>query len=575
MLRTHTCGELRKKDCGKTVALAGWVSRKRSFGKLVFISLRDRFGETQVICNSDENPSLKDLRKESVILAEGKVQERKKGEDNKEMATGEIEVAVKKITILNAAEPLPLDLDNAENNSDEVRLKYRFLDLRRQEMKENLVFRHRVSQAIRKELCSKGFLEIETPFLVRSTPEGARDYLVPSRVHKWHAYALPQSPQIYKQLLMISGFDRYFQLARCFRDEDLRADRQPEFTQVDLEMSFAEQQDVFDVVEGIISKIFSEVMESGIETPFLRLAYKESIERFGTDKPDLRFGLELKDLSKLANDSSSDALSSAECIKCIVTGDLLSRKQADSLSEVARAYKAKGIIAINKENNELSGQFSKFLGDKLKEKLVSLSSGFEKSTIVIVAGKAKTVNEALANVRNELARMLGLIKKDVFKFCWVVDFPLFEWNDNEKRWEPSHHMFTMPKKECLEFLESSPEKVFADCYDLVLNGVELGSGSLRISEPGLQEKVMKVIGLSHEKAREKFGFFLDSFRYGAPPHGGIALGLDRLIAILKNQNDIREFIAFPKNKKAECPMDNSPSIVSEAQIEELGLKLKK
>ncbi len=575
MLRTHNCGELRKKDIGKEVAVAGWVSRKRSFGKLVFIALRDMHGETQVIANSGEHPALKDLRKESVILAKGVVRGRKKGEENKEMATGEIEVAATEIALLNAADPLPLDLDNAENNSDDTRLRYRFLDMRRPEMQKNLLFRHKANQAIRQELCSQGFIEIETPFLMRSTPEGARDYLVPSRVHKGHAYALPQSPQIYKQLLMISGFDRYFQLARCFRDEDLRADRQPEFTQIDLEMCFADQEDVFNVVEGVVKRIFADVLKSGIKTPFLRLGYKECIAKYGTDKPDLRFGLELNNISELGKDSSSDALSSAECIKCIVVGRHLSRKDVDALSETARAYRAKGVIALSKEGSEISGQFAKFLGNIFREKLVSLSSEHEKATIIIVAGKEKVVNDALANVRNDIGRILGLAKKDVFRFCWIVDFPLFEWNEDESRWEPSHHMFTMPKKECINLLESDPGKVIADCYDLVLNGVELGSGSLRISEPRLQERVMKVIGLSHEKAREKFGFFLDSFRYGTPPHGGFALGLDRLLALLNNQNDIREFIAFPKNKKAECPMDGSPSIASEKQWEELGLKTKK
>ncbi len=566
MLRTHTCGELRKEHLNKEVVLCGWVHRIRSFGKLTFIDLRDRYGITQLVLDDNFKDIIKKLRRESVIQVKGKVKERVK--INKNLPTGEIEVIVNQITILNLAEPLPLDLDNKENNTDETRLKYRYLDLRREEMKENIIFRHRIAQSIREFLNSQGFIEIETPMLVKSTPEGARDYIVPSRIHKGRAYALPQSPQLYKQILMIAGFDKYYQLARCLRDEDLRADRQPEFTQVDIEMSFVEEEDIFNLVENLLYYVFKKELNIELKIPFEKISYEDAIRYYGNDKPDLRFDLKLEELDFLKQ-SNYNIFRSGEKIKGIFVQKRLSKSELKELEETAKVYKAKGIITIELFD-EVKGTCIKCLDKKHIEKL---KERFRGGTLIIISDKAKIVNDALAAIRNKIGKMLSLYDEKEFKFCWIVDFPLFEWNEEEKRWEPSHHMFTMPKEEYIEILDKDPGKVKAQCYDLVLNGVELASGSIRVHKPELQEKIMKVIGLSHNEAIKKFGFLLEAYKYGGPPHGGIAIGFDRLVAMMKFSNDIRDFIAFPKNKKAENPMDGSPSEISERQWLELGLKV--
>jgi aspartyl-tRNA synthetase len=583
MYRTHNCGELREHDSGKNVTLAGWVHSIRLHGSLAFIDLRDRYGITQITLNTEDTPEVKGLRREFVIQVKGIV--RKKPEPNKKLETGEIELFVEELIVLNTCEIVPLDLDNPLNNTDETRLKYRYLDLRRPQMQHNIKMKHIAMQATREFLNSQGFLEIETPMLIRSTPEGARDYIVPSRVKPGTAYSLPQSPQIYKQLLMVSGFDRYYQIARCLRDEDLRADRQPEFTQIDVEMSFAHQEDIFKVGEGLMKNIFSKTINYDIPTPFPRIMFDEAMLKYGSDKPDIRYELFLKDITNIVKESEFGVFKSAitenGIIKALYVEKEFTRKETDELTEISKIYKAKGLVTLKVIMDEVSkrlkldGSAAKHISTEIQMNLIRELDAKEKSTIFIVADQFKTCNDALGNIRKDIAKKLKLYDEKDFAFCWIYDFPSFEWNVEEKKWDAAHHIFTSPKEEHIQFLESDPGSVRASCYDMVLNGVELASGSIRINRRDIQERVMNVIGLTIEDAEKKFGFLLEAFKYGAPPHGGFAPGLDRTVALICGTNDIREVIAFPKNKQGECPMDGCPTEIDERVRKELKLKFEK
>jgi aspartyl-tRNA synthetase len=580
MYRTHTCGELREHDSGKNVTLAGWVHSIRLHGSLAFLDLRDRYGITQITINTEDIPEVKSLRREFVIQVKGIV--RKKPEPNKKLETGAIELFVEELTVLNTCEVIPLDLDNPLNNTDEIRLKYRYLDLRRQQMQYNIAFKHKVMRATREFLDSQNFLEIETPLLIRSTPEGARDYIVPSRVHPGKAYSLPQSPQIYKQILMVSGMDRYYQMARCLRDEDLRADRQPEFTQIDIEMSFPHQEDIFRIGEGIIHNVFEKTINYEIPLPFPRIRYDDAMEKYGCDKPDIRYGLFLKDITGMVKNSEfsifNTIISENGIIKALCVEKEFTRKETDEFTEIVKTYKAKGLVILKVVSDEQSGHLkldgsaAKHISTDIQMNLIRELDAKDKSTILIVADQFKICNDAMANIRKEVAKRMKLYDETSFAFCWVYDFPSFEWNPEEQKWDAAHHIFTSPKEEHLEYLESDPGKVRASCYDMVLNGIELASGSIRINRRDVQERVMNVIGLTIEDAEKKFGFLLESFKYGAPPHGGFAIGLDRLTALMCGTNDIREVIAFPKNKQGECPMDGCPTEVEDKVKRELRLK---
>jgi aspartyl-tRNA synthetase len=582
MYRTHTCNELREHDSGKNVALAGWVHSIRLHGSLAFIDLRDRYGITQITINTEDTPEVKNLRREFVIQVKGIV--RKKPEPNKKLETGAIELFVEELNILNTCEVIPLDLDNPLNNTDDTRLKYRYLDLRRGQLQHNIALKHNVAQAAREFLNSQNFLEIETPLLIRSTPEGARDYIVPSRVKPGTAYSLPQSPQIYKQLLMVSGFDRYYQLARCLRDEDLRADRQPEFTQIDVEMSFPHQDDVFVIGEGLITNIMKRAVNYDIK-PFPRIRYDDAMEKYGCDKPDIRYDLFLKDITGLVKDSDFGVFKTViienGIVKALCVEKEFTRKETDEFTEIAKIYKAKGLVVLKvvldeeSKHLKLDGSAAKHISTEIQMSLIRELDAKDKSTILIVADQFKTCNDALANIRKDVAKKLNLYDEKEFAFCWVYDFPSFEWNAEDQKWDAAHHIFTSPKEEHLQYLETDPGSVRASCYDMVLNGIELASGSIRINRRDVQERVMNVIGLTLEDAEKKFGFLLEAFKYGAPPHGGFAIGLDRLTALILGTNDIREVIAFPKNKQGECPMDGCPTDVDEKVKRELKLKFEK
>jgi aspartyl-tRNA synthetase len=577
-LRTHTCGELDAKSAGKKVKLCGWVHTRRDHGGLIFIDIRDFYGMTQVVFKPEHKALFEKadgLRKEFVVQVEGEVKARPKGMENKDITTGSVEVVASGLNLINKALPSPFPIEDRNESSDEVRLKYRFLDLRRPVMKRNLVFRHNVARAAREYMSKNGFVEIETPLLVRATPEGARDYIVPSRVNPGMFYALPQSPQLYKQILMISGIDRYFQMARCLRDEDLRMDRQPEHTQMDLEVSFASEEDVRRIVEGLYKHIFKEIL--GVRLPdFPQLSYAESMSRFGTDKPDLRFGLELVDVTELVAKSDfnvfKDVAKSGGKVKAIfVDHNEFSKKDLKDFEDLVKDAGAKGLAMVRLEGGKfLDSHIAKFFSDELAQK-VAAAGKLKKGYIFMVADKEKAACTAIGKLRGELGRRLGLIKQGEYKFCWVVDFPLFSYNNEERKWDAEHHIFSMPKDEHIPLLEKDPGKVLGKLYDVVLNGTELGSGSIRISQPDLQERVMAVIGMKKEEARKKFGFLLDAYDYGGPIHGGMGLGLDRLVALMLGGDDIREVIAFPKNKSAQCPMDGSPSEVDPKQLKEANI----
>lgn len=560
MYRTHTCGELRKKDDKKEVTLSGWVHSIRTHGNITFIDLRDRYGITQI--TSEKAP--KGISKESVIKITGKVLV--KPEPNKNLDTGEIEIKAEKIEVLNKAKPLPLDLENKET-TEETRLKYRYLDLRTKKMQRNLLLRHKAAIAAREFFDKQGFIEIETPILGKSTPEGARDYLVPSRVNKGTFYALPQSPQIFKQLFQVAGLDRYIQIVKCFRDEDLRADRQPEFTQIDLEMSFVEEEDIFTIMEGMIKHVWKKTLDVDIKTPFKRLTYHEATTKYGSDKPDLRFGLEIEDVTSWAKKTSFNVFKEAPCTRGIKVNGDFSRKQIDKLTDSVKVYGARGLAWIKQGKEGLEGGISKFL----KESPIPLK---ENDYLFFVADEERIVIPSLGALRLKLGKELELIK-DEWNFLWVTEFPLLEWSEENERYVAMHHPFTSPILEDRHLLKNSPENAKSRAYDLTLNGHEIGGGSIRIHDRELQEEVFDALKISKKEQEEKFGFMLGAFDYGAPPHGGLAFGFDRLIMLLAGANNIREVIAFPKTNDAEDLMMEAPGNVTKEQLDELGLDLKK
>jgi len=577
LIRTNTCGELSKKDIKKDVNLNGWVNSSRDHGGIIFIDLRDKYGLTQVVFDPEHEKKIhktaESLRREDVIAVKGKVRARGKGLENPKLKTGEIEVLVDEIEVLNKAETPPLEVDDRIEANEDMRLKYRYIDLRRPKMQRHLRIRHNAAMAAREFLNKNNFLEIETPILVRATPEGARDYVVPSRVNPGKFYALPQSPQLYKQILMVSGCDRYYQLARCLRDEDLRADRQPEHTQIDLEMSFVNADDVIQMVENLYKHMMKRVLNVDIKEKFLRISHKEAMEKYGTDKPDLRFGLELIDVTEVVKKSDFQVFNKSEKIKCINPQDKFSRNEIDDMINFAISVGSKGLAWMKVTDKGLESNIVKFFSKDVQKKLVEITKAKKGSILFFVADNSKNTDEILSKIRVEVGKRLNLVNEKDFKFCWVVDYPLFEFDDDEKVWKPSHHIFTAAKKEHLEMLEKDPSKVHADLYDLVLNGLELGSGSIRETDPKVQERLMKVIGLSHEQAQKKFGFLMEAFKYGVPPHGGIGLGFDRFVALMCGLTDIREVIAFPKNKDAASPMDGSPADISDVQFKELNIKM--
>ena len=582
MERTHACGELRKSDEGKTVQLAGWVSRRRDHGGLIFVDMRDRSGIVQIVFDAAEMggdfSKAETLRNEFVIGVRGKVRARSADTVNPKMATGEIEIVVSELRILNKAKTPPFYIQDGVDVDENVRLRYRYLDLRRPEMQQNIMLRHRVTKIMRDYLDENGFLEIETPMLCRSTPEGARDFLVPSRLNPGEFYALPQSPQIFKQLLMVAGFEKYFQIVRCFRDEDLRADRQPEFTQLDIETSFLNQDAILTLMEGLVKKIFETTLGVKIETPFLRMSWDDAMNRFGSDKPDLRFGMELQDISEYVKGSDfkvfNSVLEKGGQIKVInVEGYAdIPRRELDGLVEYVKTYGAKGLAWIQYAADGIKSPFKKFYSDETFEQIKKATGAKTGDLLLVVGDKPSVVAQALGELRLEMARRRNLIDPDKLCFLWVVDFPMFEYVEEDKRWKAMHHPFTAPREEDVEFLLTAPEKVKADAYDIVLNGVEVGGGSLRIYQRDLQEKVFQAIGLSHDEAHAKFGFLMDAFEYGPPPHGGIAFGLDRLVMLMAKRKSIRDVIAFPKTQSAIDPMSHAPSEVDAKQLRELYIK---
>jgi len=578
-LRTHTCDALTKKEVNKDVQLCGWVHSRRNHGNIIFIDLRDRYGFTQIVFDPEfhkENHKLADtLRREDCIQVKGKVKSRKKGMTNKRLNTGEIEVFASELNIFSKSKTPPFEIEDRIVPSEDLRLKYRFLDLRRPIMQKNLLFRQKVTQAARAYMESQHFIEIQTPMMVKPTPEGARDYIIPSRVNPGKFYACPQSPQLYKQILMIAGMDRYFQLpAICLRDEDLRQDRQPEHTQLDFEMSFVDEKDIMELVENLFKHILKEVLKKDIKIPFKKLTYEESMDKYGTDKPDLRIPLELTDITDIVKKSEFEIFKKQEVVKVLVAPKSIGRKEIDSLIDYSqKELGAKGLAYMKYDGEKLESSITKYFPEKVQKELIQKLKPNKNSTIFFIADKKSKTNEILSGLRIELGKKLDLIKKDEFNFCWVTDFPLFEFNNEENRWEAMHHIFSSPKSECIKFLESDPAKVLGNLFDIVLNGTELASGSIRISNPDLQEKVMKVIGMEKEEARKKFGFLLDAYDYAGPAHGGMGIGFDRVVAMLLGTTDIREVIAFPKNKAAQNPMDDSPSEASSQQLSDLHIKV--
>ena len=577
--RTHMCGELRLEDAGKEVVLNGWVAKARSLGGLVFVDIRDKSGITQITFNEDIPEELlekaKSLRSEYVIGVTGTVKERSSKNDN--LPTGAIEVFATDLVIYSEADTPPIYIKDDDNVDENLRLKYRYLDLRKRKMQRNLSFRHRLTKLVRDYFDENGFTEVETPMLIKPTPEGARDYLVPSRVNQGSFYALPQSPQMFKQLLMVAGTDRYFQIVKCFRDEDLRADRQPEFTQIDLEMSFADSDDVISMQEGLLKRIMKELKGIDIDTPFPRLTYKEAMERYGSDKPDTRFDIELNKLNDIFEESDfmvfKDALETGGDIRGIsIPGGAaeFSRKKIDKLTDEAKHYGAKGLLWIKVEEDGFSSSASKFLNDGELTKVAERCGSKPGDILFIVSAQPKVVFDTLGWLRRKIAGILGLLDDNKFNFLWVVDFPMFE-KDDEGNLKAMHHPFTQPKLDELDKLDGDILSLNADAYDIVLNGVELGGGSIRIHDRELQDKMFKVLGLGEEERMEKFGFFIEAFKYGAPPHAGLAYGLDRMVMLLLGESSIREVIAFPKNANAECPVSEAPGKADSVQLEELGL----
>lgn len=584
--RTNSCGELRKNDIKKEVTLMGWTQSRRDHGGLIFIDLRDRSGITQIVFDPRESAQAhqkaQHIKNEYVIAIKGMVVPRLSGTENSRMATGEIEVKTKQVKILNISDALPFNIDDKLEINDNLRLKYRYLDLRRPKMQINMNLRHQACMEIRNYLNNKGFLDIETPFLTKSTPEGARDYIVPSRVNPGKFYALPQSPQLFKQLLMIAGFERYYQIVRCFRDEDLRADRAPEFTQLDMEMSFVDKEEIFNLIEEMFVHLFKRMLNIKIKTPFLKKDYQEAISKYGTDKPDLRFGMEIIDLNEIFQDSSfrifQDVIKNKGkiCALKIEEDIKFSRKKFDDWQLFISSFGTKGLSYIKfKEGKDFQSSIAKFLSPEEIENIKIKTNAKPGEIILIIADQEKVVYEALGNLRINLANDLNLINQDKkeFNFLWVMNFPLLTYNQEEKRYEAVHHPFTAPINEDLDLLDSDPLRVRSKAYDLVLNGNEIGGGSIRIHNNDLQKKIFKLLGIDDKRAKQKFGFLLQALKYGAPPHGGIAFGLDRLVMLLTGAHSIREVIAFPKTQKATCPLTDAPSEVDYKQLKELHIKL--
>ncbi len=581
--RTHTCGELRASDIGKEVTLNGWVAKRRNLGGLIFIDLRDRYGITQVAFEPERSGAAyeiaKTLRSEFVISVSGKVLKRPEGGANKSMPTGDVDVEANELTVLNKAETPPFEIEDTIDVSEDLRLKYRYLDLRRPAVQNNLLTRHRVYQVTRSYFDRNGFIEIETPVLMKSTPEGARDYLVPSRIHHGKFYALPQSPQTYKQILMVSGFDRYFQIVKCFRDEDLRADRQPEFTQIDVEMSFIEEQDIQRITEGAIKEIFESVIDASTAVPFPRLTYREAMEQFGTDKPDTRFEMKIGLCSEIVSASGFRVFS--ETVKkggivggiCVPGSSNYSRSQLDGLTDLAKSLGAGGLVYLKVESDKIACSAEKFVTADETKNIAERLGAKTGDLVLIISGPWQKALTILGTLRLEMANRLNLIPPQEFNFLWVTDFPLLEFSEEEKRFVAVHHPFTSPKVEDLGLLETDPGKVRARAYDLVLNGTEIAGGSIRIHDSSLQTKMFALLGIGVEEAKLKFGFLLDAFRYGAPPHGGIAFGIDRVVMLMTGSKSIRDVIAFPKTTSAMSLMDDAPSTVDQKQLDELHIRI--
>ena len=582
--RTHRCAELSAANAGETVTIMGWVQKNRNKGGLVFIDVRDRSGIIQVVCEEGKTDAAliekaAKLRSEYVVAVVGKV-EKRSGAVNKNLATGEIEIIPEELRVLSESETPPFQIEENSKTKEEIRLKYRYLDLRRPDMQKNLMMRSKVATLTRQFLAEEGFMEIETPILIKSTPEGARDYLVPSRVHQGHFYALPQSPQLFKQLLMCSGCDRYFQIAKCFRDEDLRADRQPEFTQIDMELSFVDVDDVIEVNERLLAKLFKEVLGVEVSLPIQRMTWQEAMDRFGSDKPDIRFGMELQNVTEVVKDFDfvvfKNAIENGGTVRGINAKGQgsMARKKIDKLVDFAKDYGAKGLayIAIH-EDGTVKSSFAKFMTEEQQASLIQAMGGENGDLLLFAADKNKVVWDVLGALRLELARQMELLDKNEYKFLWVTEFPLLEWNDEQNRFTAMHHPFTMPMEEDLQYIDSDPGRVRAKAYDIVLNGNEIGGGSVRIFNQDIQSKMFEVLGFTPEQAKEQFGFLLEAFKYGVPPHAGLAYGLDRLVMLMAKQDSIRDVIAFPKVKDASDLMTEAPSPVDAKQLDELGLEV--
>jgi aspartate--tRNA ligase len=582
--RSHRCAEVVDAKIGDPVCVMGWVAKNRVKGGIIFLDLRDRSGIVQIIfeeetCGKEIFEKAAKIRAEFCIAVSG-VLENRKGAENEDLATGKLEIIAKELRILSEAETPPFPIEEDSKTKEELRLKHRYLDLRRPDLQRNIMLRSKIATFTREYLAKEGFLEIETPTLIKSSPEGARDYLVPSRVHKGEFYALPQSPQLFKQLLMCAGYDRYFQLARCYRDEDLRADRQPEFTQIDMELSFVDVEDVLAVNEGLISSLFKSVLGVDIPTPIQRLTWQEAMDRFGSDKPDLRFGMELKNISDIVSDSGFSVFATAVANGGSVRGikvegqAAMPRKKIDALTEFVKTYEAKGLgyLAIDAEGN-IKSSFAKFLEEDKLKSIMERMEAKPGALLLFVADKNSVVFASLGALRCEIASQLGLLKKDEFKFLWVTDFPLLEWSEEDERFKAVHHPFTMPVDEDLQYLDTDPGRVRAKAYDIVLNGTELGGGSVRIHQADIQRKMFEILGLSEETARERFGYLLEAFKYGVPPHAGLAYGLDRVVMLMVGADSIRDVIAFPKVKDASCLMTEAPDRVDEEQLKELHIEI--
>ena len=576
--RTHTCGQLTSKENNLNVVLNGWVNSIRLHGQIIFIDLRDRYGKTQLVFDSKtflgDFENVKKLSLEDVLSIKGIVSLRAQSAINKDIITGQIEILVSNILLVNEAKPLPFVISDRNSAEENLRLKYRYLELRTEELQNNLIIRHKTYQAVRSYLSNNDFLEIETPVLMKSTPEGARDYLVPSRIHKGKFYALPQSPQLYKQILMISGFDRYFQIVKCFRDEDLRSDRQPEFTQIDIEMSFVDEDHVMDYMEKLTKHVFKTVKNIELDTPFEKLTWSKAMDSYGSDKPDLRFELELIDFKEYALKSSFKTFFEADAIKTVIVNnaDLFTRKKIDNLTDIAKTYGARGLAWFKVGDNELSGGISKFFDDELALEMIETLNLSENDILFIVADSHKVACTALGAIRIEIAKHLNLIDVDVFKPVWITDFPMFDYDDMDQL-TPMHHPFTAPKIDNINDLNLDQKNILSRAYDLTINGNEVAGGSIRNYDPKIQSKIFELLKMNKDEIDSKFGFFIEALKYGTPPHGGIAFGFDRLVMLLSGSDNIRDVIAFPKTTSANSLMDNSPSNVSNLQLEELNIKI--